>query len=253
MITLFEFFVGGCLALVALLALATKGGIFRSMRNKAESAARKVNDQLRDPVADGEQAIIDAKAEVADLNKNCNELRVELKDLNQQLAESRRLATKWEQLAQAAGKAKDLKNVETAVLNKIQEEEEIASLEKEIQATTQLVNDIKARADARTAEIKQAERDSKFLAKDLRLSQFREKVARDQSKKSESSSALSQLREDARKQRNRAEVAEETAQAEGGSTSEIERLYGDAKIPSGKVSQSVIDQYMNQDTPAAAA
>jgi len=252
MITLFELFVGGAIIFVALLALATKGGIFRSMRNKAEAAAREINERVRDPIADGQQAIIDAKAEVADMTKNRNDLLVELKDLNQQLAEAKRQATKWEQLAQAAGKARNAAHVETCLGNKQHEEEEIASLEKEIQATQKLADDIKTRVDARSAEIKQAERDSKFLAKDLRLSQFREKVALDQSKKSEASSALSQLREDARKQRNKAEVAEETAQQEGGATTDMEKLYGNERVPSGKVDPALVAKYM-QDTSAAAA
>ena len=250
MFTLLEMLAGASLLVALILTLLTKGGFFKSMRNKAIAKAEAINDQYRDPEADGKVALIEARRELVDMKGQRSELLVQIKGLQEERQQSAFDVTKWERVAQAAGLAQKEDDVIKAVGHKQEAEEEVKLFDAEIQKCEQLAAQIKTKIDDREEEISNAERDTRRLAVTVKFAKFRETVANDLAGTSATATALSRLRSDARAAQNRAEVAEEEAGNDTASDALAKKYTGGGKRP---VDAETVARYMQKSAPQPAA
>ena len=249
MLTILEILVVAVLGLLGLAVVLTKGGVFRSIKNKSIAAAEDLNESIRDPQADGKVAIMKAKEEITDLKRRREALLVQIKELEHERSEAAFDATKYERLARAAGDAGNEADVVKALTFKASAEEEQASLDVEITKNKQLADRIKGMIDERAEAIETASRDHRFLSISIAHDNMREKIAKELDEANDSVSALTQLSKDARKAKAKADIAEEEVRTGDGASS-LEKAYD---TPKSKIDPSVLSRYMKTTPPAAAA
>jgi phage shock protein A len=249
MLTILEILIVAVLGLLGLAVVLTKGGVFRSIKNKSIAAAEDLNESIRDPQADGKVAIMKAKEEIADLKKRRESLLVQIKELEHERSEAAFDVTKYERLARAAGDAGNEGDVVKALTFKSSAEEEQASLDGEIAKNKQLADRIKGMIDERAEAIESAARDHRFLSISIAHDNMREKIAKELDEANDSVSALTQLSKDARKAKAKADIAEEEVRTGDGAAS-LEKAYD---TPKSKIDPSVLSRYLKTPPPAAAA
>ena len=247
MLTLLEILIVAVLGLLGLAVVLTKGGVFRSIKNKSIAAAEELNEQIRDPKADGKVAIMQAKDEITGLRRRRESLLVQIRELEHERSEAALESTKYERLARAAGDKGVEADVVKALGLKAAAEEEAASLAAEIAKNKQLADRIKNMIDERAQAIEDAERDHRFLSISIDHDSMREKIAKEISDASDSVTSLKRLSADARKAKARADIAEEEA-GSGDAVSELEKAYD---TPKSKIDPDLLARYLKKDAPAA--
>lgn len=104
--------------LVLFLSMLAKSGILKSQKNKLEKAARDLNEQTRDPIADAEAAICDAQESVTQLKAIRIEERTRLAKFKKLRETNSSNVVKWDDLAKAAGQAQNADDVRKCLTHK---------------------------------------------------------------------------------------------------------------------------------------
>lgn len=130
-----------------------KSGILKSQKNKMDKAARDLNEQLRDPVADAEAAILEAGKSLTQLRQIRTEERTRLSKYNKLFETAQTNVEKWESLAQNAGssdRSTKVEDVKRCLTNK----DAHSAQAKEIQSK---INASQARIDTLSNKITELE------------------------------------------------------------------------------------------------
>lgn len=236
-------------AVIFILAcIVTRGRIISAVWNRFIVASDAAAEAARDPAADGHVAVVTAEREHEEMKALRRKLLTQVKNFEDERDMHVAEVNKYEALAQAAGKAKNIEDVKTALKLKAESQEDVDLLQKEIDRHNDLAGDMEQKIRTRGSEIAEAKRDQTRLSSSIQFDNMRTRAAQDVKQFGDTNSALARLRADARNASNRAEVAEDEVRI-GAPNLALEEKYATDNGPTDED----IAKYMGQDEPAPAA
>jgi len=231
-----------------LLGILTGGRIYTSLWNRAKVKAEEAAEAARDPIADGKVAIADAKREHEQMKQYRRSLVEQITHLKAERQIHQATSNKYEQLAKAAGAAKNREDVTTALTEKGRADTDIANLDKVIEQHEKLASDMETKVTQRGREIAEAERNQKYHITSLKFAEMREKNERMLANFSGTNSALARIEQDARNAEVRATVLEE----ENRNSTPLQSLDEKYLTTSNGPSDADIAKYMGEEEPTGA-
>lgn len=219
--------------------------LMRRTRQADEQAANAID--VSDPVKH-RQNIEDSKREIAEFENNLAGLCASRKQKERDLASLKAEVSKYEGFAQRAGAANDQTSLRTAVTKKVNFQQQVDALVKDIDKDSQLESTLKVRLQEARDNVAAAESKIQTLVTRENSAKIRQALAG--SSTSKSGSALSQLNEYEKKVDQAEALAEAKEELAGQSDSDKE--LADKYGGTSEAIESEMAKYL-QKTPAASA
>lgn len=204
----------------------------KQLLKKGNRLDEETAEKLRDPVADGKDAIKAAEEEVRRHTASVTALVASNKEIMAQKTLAEADVTKYERLAQQAGAAKNADDVRQALAEKAKAQSTVATLTGTINANEMQLAKLKSDLSAARDRIATAKTDQVQLAAVITGSKIRQGLAEASNALSDGNSALSKLgklKQDAIKAQANAEAAEEMANISAPGVA-LEQKYAQAPV-----------------------
>ena len=206
-------------------------GLFKTLANRFRARTKKLEEDLRDPVADSAAAIEDSEKISRDFQKQIAGLITRNKELERQRDETKPEVKKYERIATAALEAGNEDDARQALEAQDTKEKFLKTVEGEIKQNTVLITQLRSQLNKMRAKIAGAKNNSKRLEARLEGAKIRKALAESASSlTSDGSSPLSAL-DDLEEKVNTAECEAETMEELAGQEPEavaasLEEKYG---------------------------